>query len=478
MIHRTINGMNSERMIIVLGGFIVGLCTITLEMHSFLLLAIPILIFLIIQSRYLLYSFLMFLPFTKVLSANIGGISFTIADLLVGFMFLVVFLHALQFKKISLENNDANKILLLKLFFIGLGFISSFYMASNLMHSPSLPAWALGENLYTIALSTNVRSFIPLFVLYIMFKFMNSVDKYKTTIKYTVIGSFLSCIYGVYEFIIKQLDLGFGYLLPGHANEILYFEGFNRLSGTFGEPGYFAGFIVISLILTLHSRSLKIFRQPFIICLLLVQIFCLVMTFSTVGMLSLILVLFILSLFRFKEQTIIILVPLAIFLFLVLQIEIINDVVSKPLNSESASSVDRSATAVAGFNMFLDYPILGIGPGNFGLLFNEYMPTWGIPNVNEAIANNVYVDLLSSYGVLGLILILGFIFILIRNLIHVFLTDTKRVFSPYMISALASLLVIVVAYPTYRYAFLWVVVSLLIVSKQMNDQYRKESQRL
>jgi putative inorganic carbon (HCO3(-)) transporter len=87
------------------------------------------------------------------------------------------------------------------------------------------------------------------------------------------------------------------------------------------------------------------------------------------------------------------------------------DVRSVPLTSENFAVVERMAHWQAGWYMFEDYPFLGVGPGNYPAVYEEYyIPPWREPLGH---AHNYYLNMAAEVGVpglLALLLVLGLAF--------------------------------------------------------------------
>ncbi len=79
----------------------------------------------------------------------------------------------------------------------------------------------------------------------------------------------------------------------------------------------------------------------------------------------------------------------------------------------------------AGWEMFNDHPVIGVGLGNYGFYFQEYIPSfaWALDEPRDLIfragyqANNknIWTRLLSETGVIGLILFTGWLYILFQK---------------------------------------------------------------
>ena len=76
------------------------------------------------------------------------------------------------------------------------------------------------------------------------------------------------------------------------------------------------------------------------------------------------------------------------------------DARSVRLTPENWAIVERMATWQAGWDMFLDYPVLGVGAGNFDTAYETYhLKGWQQPRGH---AHNVYLNALAETGLLGL----------------------------------------------------------------------------
>lgn len=78
-----------------------------------------------------------------------------------------------------------------------------------------------------------------------------------------------------------------------------------------------------------------------------------------------------------------------------------------PPEVAAVSAAERSATTRAALNMWTDHPVLGVGPGNFGLRYREYRAPGVAEPTQLLIANNVYAELLAETGILGLLAFVG-----------------------------------------------------------------------
>lgn len=68
--------------------------------------------------------------------------------------------------------------------------------------------------------------------------------------------------------------------------------------------------------------------------------------------------------------------------------------------------VERMAHWQAGWEMFLDYPFTGVGPGNYPVVYPDYaiLPYWSDPLGH---AHNIYINIAAETGLFGLLAYLG-----------------------------------------------------------------------
>ena len=95
------------------------------------------------------------------------------------------------------------------------------------------------------------------------------------------------------------------------------------------------------------------------------------------------------------------------------------DVRNVPPTSENFAVVERMAHWQAGWEMFRDYPFLGVGPGNYPAVYERYyIPPWKEPLGH---AHNYYLNMAAETGVPGLLaflLMLGLAFRALRRRIR------------------------------------------------------------
>jgi O-antigen ligase len=92
------------------------------------------------------------------------------------------------------------------------------------------------------------------------------------------------------------------------------------------------------------------------------------------------------------------------------------DVRTVTLTSENFAVVERMAHWQAGWAIFVDHPILGVGPGNYPAVYpNYYIPPWEAPLGH---AHNYYLNMAAEAGVIGLVALLVVLIVAMRGLVR------------------------------------------------------------
>jgi O-antigen ligase len=77
------------------------------------------------------------------------------------------------------------------------------------------------------------------------------------------------------------------------------------------------------------------------------------------------------------------------------------DAASATITDENFSTVERMAHWQAGWHMFRDHPLLGVGIGNFNVRYPDYYVRESF-RVSEGHAHNIYIQMLAETGLAGL----------------------------------------------------------------------------
>ena len=104
-----------------------------------------------------------------------------------------------------------------------------------------------------------------------------------------------------------------------------------------------------------------------------------------------------------------------------------NNVLGKLIESDNSNSINRKAMLYIDWNVFREYPILGVGNGNQGFFYREFYPqyvsnTFGNTSRYDEAANVLmdggpfFPSYVSGYGIVGVLLLAIFIFKSIKTI--------------------------------------------------------------
>jgi O-antigen ligase len=277
----------------------------------------------------------------------------------------------------------------------GLFFLTTLFYSIVVLVSVS---WA--EN-YHYDLHTLMRIFARvLSPLLVLFMALNIFDVSSNALQYVKHIVFASVIISIMNII--QMVTGIG-LHPGEL----------RASANFLNPNGAAIFLVLTIPCQLYAIRKKVFSYklgyiiPFIV---IIGIFC---TVSRKGIISMGVVYFLFFIFQKEFKKVFVVVALGVFISLgALSLDVVHHRFEKHEISEHYQG--KRNMAVVGIQMFVDHPLIGLGYRGYYENFGKYVP---LATQKKYEAHNIYVTVLSSYGLLGFIPFAGiFILPLFRSL--------------------------------------------------------------
>ena len=267
----------------------------------------------------------------------------------------------------------------------------------------------------------------------------------------------------------------------------------NRLSGPIGDPNFFAQIMVVLVPIAIdrawneRHAILKVLAALTFITTLLTVIY----TYSRGGFIALIIAFIVMAVLR-PARFPYALLGLVLFLFAFQFIpagykDRISSLVNFLPSSRTGGFVDSSVQGrtnenLVAWNMFRDYPILGVGVGNYNSYYQVYSRKLGLdPRTENRSAHNLYLEIAAERGVFGLIV---FGAITITTLQQAFrasakfkqagrkdFSDLAEVMGVALITYLATAIFLHDAYPR----FFWVLVGICWALPQSAQYYSLRS---
>lgn len=398
--------------------------------------------------------FLIFLPFTQALTITIF-FPLKISEIALVIL-LLFYLNKSAISYSSIWFFNTNKILLLLSLIVTLSFIVNIYWSYS--YSPKIFPFRItrvGDSFIRLC-----YFYLCLMAYYVSFRFF--VKDIKLLDKW-IIGALIAALYGWYLFIFSKLNLPY-IKLPGMDDVPLSLNGFIRCS-TFKEGNYFGLYLILSAAIAFYLQKKKI--AWFLL-------FSVIITLSTISIVSALV--FLTFYFRrefFKINFLLKTVPivvLSIFIFtktdfykLYVYGKIFDS--TKTLTAGNFSKVDRIITGQIAIDSGLDNPFFGVGPANYGLHYDyynhykkivinrdDYFDKLARRKNIRSIPNNVYLEVLSEYGVIAFVLFIVFLgSILIK-------CYTLR--EDALTGGILALMVSLNAFPSFIMLFIWVFIAI------------------
>lgn len=349
---------------------------------------------------FLLLGFFVFLPFERLLTLEVFGLTLKISYLIL--LLLIVFLFAQRRgEKLSLEE----KILLA---FAGISYLSII--------------WSIDQFRSMVIATIFLSVFLGFFALRY---FLNQklIEKIETIIIWS--GILLS-IFALWQYFADLYGLSQLTFLRGVYNKSVF--GFPRPQATFLEPLYFANYLFLPLfIATKRFVISKRLSVPSLVSIFLTATaFTLTLSRGAyIGLLLSVLVLIIWSILKFKILWRKLLLSMTIVLFGVFSAVLIIKLTAPKQSfdlfvahagvadaTSGESTLDRFYLTKKAWQESLRHP-LGLGAGAFGALpeFAEKAIVGDYQTVN-----NLYLEILVEEGIIGFLLFAGFLFLLIKKL--------------------------------------------------------------
>ncbi len=271
-----------------------------------------------------------------------------------------------------------------------------------------------------------ILSYLFLFTI-IVFDIINDKDKAKKIFTAMTLISGISAIIAVFQSIIPQL-LFFSRVPIGSIFGITFY----RAGVGWHDPNYYALYLGLNAamtfcyILTNLNKKQLLFKACFIL-----QLMGIMATFSRTVMGSLILVCLYLLFYYGKRKSALLILTFILLGFVIittampviykkypLMASIIYRIPDKERLKDEPVLImgHRYAAFKANWAMFLDHPILGVGPFMAMYNYNKYQPIGYKYEITQLASHNQYLQLLSEKGIFGFIIFLALILLILKKL--------------------------------------------------------------
>lgn len=373
------------------------------------------------------------------------------------FLFFFVLLPLLIIKKKSLLSKMDNSLNIISGIFVLIHIISLIIVTISLMDLSFISKGF--KEVFRVFLT------VPFLLIVTYLYRLKIISVYKIIESFVYSGIFCA-LYGIYQFVSFKIFGKYIYLLPG-SSEVPNING--RGVGTFYEGGYAVLFLGLAFgfLLFLQKERNTFSRQFYIayISILLIGIF---VTESTAGYVALflsILCYIFLEILRKKsyrnistKQLTFALLVAGIFIYITYHLfsvkidALINGLFILSVNGIEGfqhgigdfSAEDRMVKTLKAISMFLSSPLVGIGIGQYGMFYHDFLPASLTNDVGTVVPLNVYAELLGELGIVG---ILSFLFLVS----YLFIKGSSLTRS-----IIIFLLLNLIFYPSYKMIFIWI----------------------
>jgi len=432
----------------------------------------------------LMFLIILTLPFTNTLVINIGFPLkiYEIVGILLCFMALI---SVIMRKKFILLRSEGYSIYMYPLiaFIAWYAFsgIVGIYRASDIV----MPIWALGRNTLTNAVLMKL-----LYVLLNCFLFgffianIRSKERLIRVIRWWISASVIVSLYAIYLFITSAMHSN-PWLLPGTLSvQYGFLPGIGEFirCATFKEGNFYGGYMNASLMMILPFLFTNTIPSLFQYKKLKWYYFIIMVSGLLISASTINIVVFVVLMcaylwsIRVRKHSIkikLMFLFIGILLFGIIFIStpagktmVINKIFSNDVQM-SMSKRDRLGCIVTATKMALVYPVIGVGPTNFGLYYDRFKLDGMVAGTGEKrIANNIYAEILCETGFTGLALFLAYLF----SIRYLYKKQSKIIDHKLMplvkglYFAFISMLIVFMAFPTFTLTFHWILIGLLIAS--------------
>jgi len=400
-----------------------------------------------------------FLPFERIPSIEISGVSIKIDHILIVFVFIIFLVKNLIAKKMIIPKDPVRYLVVL--FIVSLTF--SLSVAINLERS----------------LQVLVFMFL-MFVVYLATTFIVSSKKALTYALYgLILGAIFQGALGLFQFAGDAVGLSGAITLLKEGYDKSTF-GFARVQGTAIEPLYFANYILIpfflSVVLLVRGQSGKLMNKVVFYVLAGVLMVNFILAISRGAYIAIVATILVMIISQYKlilrakailtTLVIVLLVSVGSYLALVKsEPRAIDEFVGHLMvndATEGESVVSRVNASQEAYEIFLDHPAFGAGLGNYGPIVQN--DPHRVPDSGWFIVNNEYMELLAENGAVGLAMFLILLAVVFVRALIAIKKETDQFMKAVLIGLTLALFGILVQYLTFStlYIFhIWFLIGLV-----------------
>ena len=253
-----------------------------------------------------------------------------------------------------------------------------------------------------------VNTLPAVFAFFIIKKHVRTVDVASMTVFSIIMIGTCSSLYSVFQYVTQSTAVLWQERPINYAN---------RYGSVFVNPNHHAGFlnciIPITFSFLFFSRGRKIAKIIGVLALC-VMVFALYLTKSRGGWIAATLVTSVLMFLCLKKSVAKYSVPLLVIGVLSVGVGVFyfSDGFRERLlgvfsTNSNQSGMFRAWLWLPAFQMWVDHPIFGVGPGQFNIRFPEYRTA--LTQLNPIHVHNDFLEILVEYGLIGGLLVLGLI---------------------------------------------------------------------
>ncbi len=240
------------------------------------------------------------------------------------------------------------------------------------------------------------------FAYFIIINTIENKKQFKSILYLFVIAAALSAVYGIYQYI-------FGDVYSQAWLDAEMFEDIKmRVYSTFENPNVYGEYLILAIpiAVSLFWTERGFWRKTFLLGIVAITTLAMVLTFSRGCWLGILLALAILAIIIDRRFIILGLIGLMCLPF-VLPDTIIQRFTSIGDMSDSSTSY-RVYIWMGSLAMLKDYWFSGVGLGETS--FNTIYPLYSYNNIQAPHSHNLFLQIVSQFGILGLIMFLGVVY--------------------------------------------------------------------